>query len=224
MRAVTRPGTGNRRSRRRVTNGRICTTGASIENLASYRPQPLFDDLAPPRAICRETQWAAARIDNQPQCRPGDGDAVLAGDPKRWLPAGLFTFLLGHILLIFLFQETRDPSLEMTPLQLTGAVGLGAASVAMLAWLWRALGPMRAAVTLYVIVIAVMVGSSFLLPGFYWPAMVGAVLFMISDAILATGLFRELALFGSERLSRWAVWFLYYGGQAMIAWAFLRLP
>lgn len=78
--------------------------------------------------------------------------------------------------------------------------------------------------TLYVIVIAVMVGSSFLLPAFYWPAMVGAVLFMSSDAILAAGLFRELVLFGSERLSRWAVWFLYYGGQAMIAWAFLRLP
>ena len=152
------------------------------------------------------------------------GDAFLAGDADRWLPAGLFAFLLGHILLIFLFQETRDPTLEMTAPQLAGAIGVGLAGLAMLAFLWRSLGPMRAAVTLYVIVIAVMVGSSFLLPAFYWPAMVGAVLFMTSDAILATGLFRELALFGSDRLSRWAVWFLYYGGQAMIAWAFLRLP
>lgn len=152
------------------------------------------------------------------------GDVFLAGDPERWLPPGLFAFLLGHVLLIFLFQETRDPALEMTALQLAGAIGVGGAAVAMLAWLWRSLGAMRAAVTLYVIVIAVMVGSSFLLPAFYWPAMVGAVLFMSSDAILAAGLFRELVLFGSERLSRWAVWFLYYGGQAMIAWAFLRLP
>jgi uncharacterized membrane protein YhhN len=94
----------------------------------------------------------------------------------------------------------------------------------MLAWLWAWLGPMRAAVTLYVIAIAVMVGSSFLLPAIYWPAMVGAVAFMASDAILAGGLFREAKLLGSQRLTGWAVWFLYYGGQAGIAWAFLRLP
>lgn len=152
------------------------------------------------------------------------GDGFLAGDPRRWLPAGLFAFLLGHVLLIFLFQETRDPALEMTPLQLAGAVAVGLAAVSTLAWLWRALGPMRAAVTLYAIIIAVMVGSGFLLPAFYWPAMLGAVLFMTSDAILAGALFREEALFGSDRLTRWAIWFLYYGGQALIAWAFLRLP
>jgi uncharacterized membrane protein YhhN len=152
------------------------------------------------------------------------GDAFLAGDPRRWLPAGLGVFLLGHVLYIFLFQEMRDPALEMTPLQIAGAVSVGAAALSMLAWLWAWLGPMRAAVTLYVIAIAVMVGSSFLLPAIYWPAMVGAVAFMASDAILAGGLFREAKLLGSQRLTGWAVWFLYYGGQAGIAWAFLRLP
>lgn len=152
------------------------------------------------------------------------GDAFLAGDPKRWLPAGLGVFLLGHILYIFLFQEMRDPALEMTAPQIAGAVAVGVAALAMLAWLWTALGPMRAAVTLYVIAIAVMVGSSFLLPLVYWPAMAGAAAFMASDAILAGDLFREAKLFGSQRLTGWAVWFLYYGGQAAIAWAFLRQP
>lgn len=152
------------------------------------------------------------------------GDAFLAGDPKRWLPAGLGVFLLGHILYIFLFQEMRDPALEMTPPQIAGAVAVGVAALAMLAWLWTALGPMRAAVTLYVIAIAVMVGSSFLLPLVYWPAMAGAVAFMTSDAILAGDLFRDAKLLGSQRLTGWAVWFLYYGGQAAIAWAFLRQP
>jgi len=118
------------------------------------------------------------------------GDAFLAGDPRRWLPLGLASFLIGHILLIFLFHETRDPSREMTSLQLAGAIGAGLTALAMLTWLWRALGPMRAAVILYVIVIAVMVGTSFLLPGFYWPAMLGAVAFMASDAVLAGDLFR----------------------------------
>lgn len=152
------------------------------------------------------------------------GDAFLAGDPKRWLPPGLGVFLLGHILYIFLFQEMRDPALEMTAPQIAGAVTVGVAALAMLAWLWTSLGPMRAAVTLYVIAIAVMVGSSFLLPTVYWPAMAGAVAFMASDAILAGDLFREARLFGSQRLTGWAVWFLYYGGQAGIAWAFLRQP
>lgn len=152
------------------------------------------------------------------------GDAFLAGDPERWLPAGLGIFLLGHVLYIFLFQEMRDPALEMTPPQIVGAVAVGVAALAMLAWLWTHLGPMRAAVTLYVIAIAVMVGSSFLLPLAYWPAMAGAVAFMASDAILAGDLFREAKLFGSRRLTGWAVWFLYYGGQAGIAWAFLRQP
>lgn len=152
------------------------------------------------------------------------GDAFLAGDPRRWLTPGLGAFLLGHVLYIFLFQETRDPAPEMTLPQLAGCTAVGVAAVAMLARLWKALGTMRPAVILYVIAIAVMVGSSFLLDAFYWPAMVGAVAFMASDAILAIDLFREEKLFGSDRLTRWAVWLLYYGGQAGIAWAFLRQP
>jgi len=108
--------------------------------------------------------------------------------------------------------------------QLAGCVAVGAAAVAMLARLWKALGTLRPAVILYVIAIAVMVGSSFLLDAVFWPAMVGAAAFMASDAILSIDLFREEKLFGSDRLTRWAVWFLYYGGQAGIAWAFLRQP
>ncbi len=152
------------------------------------------------------------------------GDGFLAGDPRRWLPLGLAAFLVGHILLIFLFQETRDPALEMTHLQIAGSVVVGVAAVAMLAWLWRTLGPMRPAVILYVIAIAVMVGSSFLLPALYWPAMLGAVAFMASDAILAGDLFRQTKLLGSQRVTGWANWFLYYAAQALIVWAFLRPP
>lgn len=152
------------------------------------------------------------------------GDGFLAGAPGRWLPAGLASFLLGHVLLIFLFQETRDPGPDMSPPQVAGAIVVAAVAIAMLAWLWKALGPMRAAVTLYVAVIAVMVGTSFLLPVAYWPAMLGAVLFMASDAILAGNLFRDAQLLGSRRLTAWAVWFFYYAAQALIAWAFLRWP
>ncbi len=154
------------------------------------------------------------------------GDAFLAGEPRRWLTPGLASFLPGHVLYIFLFQEMRDPAADMTALQLAGTITVGLAALAMLAWLWKALGTMRPAVILYVIAITVMVASSFLLPGvyWYWPAMLGALAFMASDAILSINLFRQEKLFGSDRLTRWAVWFLYYGGQVGIAWAFLRQP
>ncbi|MFZ5668189.1 MAG: lysoplasmalogenase [Pseudomonadota bacterium] len=152
------------------------------------------------------------------------GDAFLAGEPRRWLPAGLLAFLLGHGLYIFLFQQTRDPGIDASGPALAGMAVVGGASLAMLAWLWRSLGPLRPAVILYVVAIAVMVASSFLLPSVYWPAMAGAVLFMASDAILAIDLFRDEKLFGSPLATRWAVWFLYWGGQALILWSYLRQP
>jgi uncharacterized membrane protein YhhN len=48
--------------------------------------------------------------------------------------------------------------------------------------------------------------------------MVGAAAFFLSDAILSAELFKN-------RRSPWtsqAVWWLYYGAQAAITWAYLR--
>ncbi len=149
------------------------------------------------------------------------GDAFLAGNPRRWLPAGMAAFLLGHLFYILLFTQLRDPGLEPNALQLGGLVAAGLADVAMLAFLWKHLGPLRPAVVLYVIAIAVMAGTSFLLDGWFWPAMVGSVAFMASDAVLAISLFREEKLFGSSNATHWAVWFLYYGAQVGIAWPFV---
>jgi hypothetical protein len=47
---------------------------------------------------------------------------------------------------------------------------------------------------------------------------------MASDAILAGELFRQTNLLGSQRMTGWAIWFLYYAAQALIVWAFLRPP
>ena len=54
-----------------------------------------------------------------------------------------------------------------------------------------------------------------------WPTTVGALAFMASDAILSFDLFKKAKLFGSPRLTAWAVWFLYWGGQAGICWGML---
>ncbi len=151
------------------------------------------------------------------------GDAFLSRDPKRWLPAGLLAFLVGHALYITLFAAWKDPLLDPGPVRLAGFAALAALAVTLLAYLWTHLGVLRPAVVLYVIVISVMTGFSFMLDAAFWPAMVGSVAFLASDAVLAVSLFRGEVLFGSTRATDWTVWFLYCAAQIGITAAFVSL-
>lgn len=147
------------------------------------------------------------------------GDAFLAGDPKRWLPFGLAAFLVGHLIYIPLFLERETaPSALFWP----GAIAVGAAAGLMLRLLWSSLGKLRIPVVAYVLAIVGMVVSSLLLPeGRSQTATVGALAFMASDAILSFDLFKGAKLLNSPRLTAWAIWFLYWGGQAAICWGML---
>ena len=79
------------------------------------------------------------------------GDAFLAGDAERWLPAGLGAFLLAHVGYIWLFRTYGYGLgvLMVEPWRGAGAAAAVFAGVAMLVWLWRSLGPMMPAVALY---------------------------------------------------------------------------
>lgn len=148
------------------------------------------------------------------------GDAFLAGDPKAWLPAGLGSFLAAHIAYVWLFLQDGGgrAALAAEPVRAMGVVLAFAAGAMMLAWLWRALGALKPAVALYALALSAMVGAAFTLPKVLWPAMAGAVSFMASDAILSAELFKDLR----NPLSAQAVWWLYYGAQAAITYAYLR--
>lgn len=147
------------------------------------------------------------------------GDAFLAGDPKRWLPFGLAAFLAGHLVYVLLFWRERGPA---GPHAWIVAPLVVLAAGVMLARLWGSLGALKPAVVAYVLAIVAMVTTSLLLPSLRWPATVGALAFMASDAILSFDLFKGGKLLGSTRLTAWAVWFLYFAGQALIAWGMLR--
>ncbi|WP_165184185.1 lysoplasmalogenase [Caulobacter soli] len=147
------------------------------------------------------------------------GDAFLAGDPKRWLPFGLAAFLAGHVTYVLLFWREQAPA---GPAFWTVAPLVVLAAAVMLAMLWRSLGALKPAVVVYVLAIVAMVAASLLLPRLRWPATIGALAFMASDAILSFDLFKGAKLLGSPRLTAWAVWFLYFGGQAFITWGMLR--
>ena len=147
------------------------------------------------------------------------GDAFLSGDAERWLPAGLGAFLLAHVGYIWLFR-TQGYGLGVLAAEPWRGAGAGAAVIAgvtMLVWLWRSIGPLRPAVAVYAAALALMVVTALTLPMRLWPAMPGAALFLISDALLSAELFKGFR-------SRWsgpAVWATYYGAQGLIAYAFL---
>jgi uncharacterized membrane protein YhhN len=149
------------------------------------------------------------------------GDGFMAGDPKRWLPLGLGSFLIAHILYVAAFWILGEHGHWLSPLRavLIAVSVLGA--IGMLVWLWPHLGAMRAAVSVYIAAIVAMLATSILLPWQAWPVMVGALAFMASDAILSAELFRGAKLGGSTRLTAYAIWGLYYGGQAAIAYGLL---
>ena len=143
------------------------------------------------------------------------GDAFLAGDPKRWLPYGLAGFLVAHLCYIALFSLYGSWSTE--PIGLAGVGIVVVVAVAMLAWLWRDLGPLTIPVILYVAAIAGMVAASLMLPTARWPAVAGALAFFASDALLSMQLFKK-RLEGPAGAQ--AVWWLYYAGQVGIGLAF----
>ena len=148
------------------------------------------------------------------------GDAFLAGDAERWLPAGLGSFLLAHVGYIWLFRTYGYGLgvLVAEPWRGAGAAAAVIAGVVMLVWLWRSIGPLRPAIAVYAAALALMVVTALTLPMRDWPAMPGAALFLISDALLSAELFKGLR-------TRWSgpvVWATYYGAQGLIAYAFLR--
>ncbi|MDR3508012.1 MAG: lysoplasmalogenase [Caulobacteraceae bacterium] len=148
------------------------------------------------------------------------GDAFLAGEPKTWLRHGLGAFLAAHLAYVWLFAADGGGRAAMIaePVRALGVAGAFAAGVTMMSWLWASIGPLRPAVTVYAAALAAMVATAFTLPRFLWPAMPGAVLFLLSDAILSAELFKGLR----SRLASHSVWGLYYAAQALITFAYLR--
>ncbi len=148
------------------------------------------------------------------------GDACLAGDPKRWLPPGIVVFLLAHLMLSVLFVEIGDAHRLAEPLRAAGA-GLALLwSGGLLALLWPRMGPLRPAGAAYAALLLATVVSALTLGANYGWAILGAVLFLASDSILAVRLFRHEG--APSRLWDNLVWWLYAGAVGLIAFAFLH--
>lgn len=142
------------------------------------------------------------------------GDVALMFRTARWFLIGVVFFALAQV--VYAIGFTLPNGLHVQDLA-TGAVLLAVAA-AVYAYLRPGLGKMKGPVIVYMLVISLMVnralsalfGTAFN-PTQAWVLSAGAVLFFLSDLLLAINRFRRP--FRLERLGL----YLYYGGQALIA-------
>ncbi len=148
------------------------------------------------------------------------GDFALSRDGEKWFLAGLGAFLAAHLAYIALFATLAEG--DWGRARWFGTAALAVYGAVYLALIWRRLGDMRWAVAGYVATIlgmgvaAIATGDLFLI--------LGAVLFIASDSILAL----EMFVF-ADRRRRWtasAIWETYIAAQFAIALPFLaeRFP
>lgn len=149
------------------------------------------------------------------------GDYALATTPPA-REAGMAFFGAAHLAYIVLFILAIFRSgLRKDGLLLVAA--LAAFGLAMFLWLQPGLGDMAAPVSAYLGVILIMAGLAALMNG---PRVItlGALLFVISDSLIAAGWFRGMAAdWGRFDLHGAAIWASYYLAQACIAVGVVRM-
>lgn len=144
------------------------------------------------------------------------GDAFLAGKAERWLLPGMAAFFLAHAAYVPLFWQLGEGG-WIWPVKAAQTV-LVIGGVIFLRWLAPSVEPkMRVPVILYTGVILMMGAAAIALPGAYWLATLGALMFIASDVILSLLLFKQPKDQPANIPASLAVWGLYFGGQVLIA-------
>lgn len=146
------------------------------------------------------------------------GDAFLAYDGDRAFMAGLGSFLAAHIAYIALFLVIGGDAIDGWRLVIAALMMVFAASF--LAWLWnKAPGELRLPVAVYAAAILGMGLASLTVPN--EAVTLGAILFIASDAFLASGKFALAADSPKRAPFAYAVWGLYYVAQVLLTLAVL---
>jgi uncharacterized membrane protein YhhN len=147
-------------------------------------------------------------------CFGGDMALMFMASSKKAFKIGLVLFLLGHVA----YSLTLTVFNGFQRADWVSAVVLFAMGAAVYLYLLPGLGDMKASVLLYVIIISLMVNravsaffGSYFTRAQAWLLACGAVLFYISDVILALAKFRHTWRYGRINLA------FYYAGQLLIA-------
>ena len=145
------------------------------------------------------------------------GDVFLHLSFRRYFVHALVAFLLAHVTYVVLFVRNRPRPLRPSTGQLILAFLVLVYGLLMCSWLWTGLGRLAGPALAYAAAITAMVLST-ILAGFSRPFVwIGALLFLISDSLIAAGRFMvTVPLIGL------LIWPTYYLGQYGIAIGFLR--
>lgn len=150
------------------------------------------------------------------------GDFFLSRDGETPFLAGLASFLAAHIAYVALFLSAGGGMDVLTgqPWRLGLAALAAIGAVLLLRRLLPAAGPqMRVPVAFYTAAILAMLLAAAAVPA---PIiLIGAILFVASDSLLAIGRFLLPANAPGQRPTGAAVWVLYYLAQAAITLGFL---
>jgi uncharacterized membrane protein YhhN len=139
------------------------------------------------------------------------GDVLL----EIYFVAGMAAFALGHIVYVLCFLEwgrVLGPNKRDRPV--AGLVVL--VSLAMLGWLTPGMGDLLIPALIYQLIITTMVATAMVVKS-PMLARLGAVVFMLSDTLIAIGKFT------TTDVPPGSVWITYAGAQIMIAWGLSRI-
>lgn len=148
------------------------------------------------------------------------GDAFLSRPGERMFLGGLASFLVAHALYISLFAASSGEMLLPDLWRVVLAIAMALGALAMVAVLWPLVSPrLRVPILVYAAAILIMGLSALTMNSVMIIA--GAVLFMISDGILATERFVISAVSPHRRWMQVAVWTTYYAAQLFITLGFV---
>lgn len=144
------------------------------------------------------------------------GDIFLDLPGQRFIH-GLVSFLVSHFIYILLFVRNWQRPLRPSGGQMALAAAVLVYSLLLSSWLSPDLGKLGGPVMVYVCAITIMAVST-IFAGFAKPwVWIGAILFLISDSMIAVGKFKT-----PVPLSKYLIWTTYYLGQYGIAIGFLQ--
>ncbi len=125
------------------------------------------------------------------------GDVMLLFKPELFFMGGLVAFLTGHVLYILCYQQMRSnasPNILLGPQKVRFALPIVLAGTGLVVVLYPVLGNLKIPVMIYALVITVMALQALFRFGYtsnksFTLIFVGAILFMISDSLLAINKF-----------------------------------
>ena len=141
------------------------------------------------------------------------GDFALSRDGDRAFLAGVAAFVLAHLAYVAVFLGLGGAPALAVEWRIGAGLGVATVSLVMARHLWPRSGPLRWSVLGYMGIIASMAISSLLVPApFARPVIAAAVLFVLSDSLIAT----ERFLIKAAPAPRWlpsAIWLTYWLAQ-----------